>query len=79
VVASEAKGEFDLPYLPRLKQEREKRLLSQQELADRAGLRQSTIWRLEAQETQASFKTVRALIAALGITDIRELTGEQDG
>lgn len=55
------------------------RLLTQQELADRAGLSISTVVRIEATLGLANLATVRALAWALGITPERLAFGGPPG
>lgn len=52
--------------MPRLREQRQKRALSQQELADRSGLSRTTIIKLEGGR-EAWPQTVRKLARALGI------------
>ncbi len=63
--------------VPRLRDIRERRLLTQAELADLAGLQRVTINRLESGATAARISTVRKLAAALGV-DAAELMGESN-
>ena len=53
------------------------RFLSQRELAHRAGLHPVTLTRLEAGATAPSFRSVRALAAALGV-ESRDLTSPDE-
>jgi transcriptional regulator with XRE-family HTH domain len=53
--------------LPGLKQARERNLTTQRELAERSGIAQATIARLETQRHSAQFRTVRKLAEALGV------------
>jgi transcriptional regulator with XRE-family HTH domain len=53
--------------LPRLRDVRARRLLTQQELARRSGVAVSTLSRLEQGHTPAGFPTVRRLAEALGV------------
>lgn len=55
-----------VPKLPSLRKMRESRFLTQQELAERAGLALTTVARLEAGKTVARLRTVRTLAKALG-------------
>lgn len=64
-----------LPKLPRLKAVRLAKMLSQEELAEKAGVSRVAITRLEAGTVDARFKTVRKLAAALGV-EPTELTAE---
>lgn len=52
--------------LPRLREWRERRALTQRELGARAGLRQATVWQLEAGG-EARPTTVRKLARALRV------------
>jgi DNA-binding XRE family transcriptional regulator len=54
--------------LPFLSAWRFKRLLTQQQLADLAGVQQHTIYRIETRGDKAEFKTVRKIAEALQIT-----------
>jgi transcriptional regulator with XRE-family HTH domain len=56
-----------VPQLPSLRHVREARLLTQQELADRAGVHRVTIANLETTSGEARFSTVRKLAAALEV------------
>ncbi len=56
-----------MPQLPSLRRVREARLLTQQELADRAGVHRVTIASLETTSGEARFSTVRKLAAALEV------------
>ena len=51
----------------RLRELREKHLLTQQDLADRAGVAKVTIARIETGATRPTFTTIRKLAAALGV------------
>jgi transcriptional regulator with XRE-family HTH domain len=64
-----------MPMLPGLRRARESRLLTQRELAAKAGIAQATVVRLENQQQPAQFRTVRKLAEALGV-EPRELMGE---
>ena len=59
--------------VPNLRRVRERRLLTQAELAARTGLQRVTINRLETGATRARISTVRRLAAALEV-DPAELT-----
>lgn len=63
--------------LPRLKAVRERKALSQQELAEQAGLTRVTVARLESGATQPYPKTVRRLAEVLGV-EPRELMRDDD-
>jgi transcriptional regulator with XRE-family HTH domain len=56
-----------VPQLPSLRRVRESRLLTQQELANRAGVHRVTIASLETTSGAARFSTVRKLAAALEV------------
>ena len=56
-----------------LKRLREDRLLTQAELADRAGIALSSLVRIENDQVNPRFSSIRKLAAALGV-DHRELT-----
>jgi transcriptional regulator with XRE-family HTH domain len=56
-----------VPQLPSLRRVREARLLTQQELAHRAGVHRVTIASLETTSGEARFSTVRKLAAALEV------------
>ncbi len=53
--------------LSRLKEYREKRMLTQYELAERSGVSRSTIARLETTNTKATPSTARKLAEALKV------------
>ncbi len=53
--------------MPRLRQLRREAFLTQRELAERAGLTQATVARLEAGTHRARPTTIRRLAAALGV------------
>jgi transcriptional regulator with XRE-family HTH domain len=58
---------------------REDRLLTQAELADRAGIALSSLVRIENDQVDPRFSSIRKLARALG-ADPRELTrGSRDG
>jgi transcriptional regulator with XRE-family HTH domain len=59
-----------------LKQARVQALLTQQELADRAGLQFATISRIERDHVDPHFRTIRKLAKALDI-DPAELVKEE--
>ena len=59
----------------KLKEIRTRRLLTQQELADKAGVGVNTIIRIERNKTEPHFSTIRKLGKALNI-DPAELLGE---
>lgn len=60
--------------LPRLRQIRELKLLTQQELAEITGISRVTLSRLESGNAEARISTVRKLTAALGV-DVFVLVG----
>ncbi|MBA2617235.1 MAG: helix-turn-helix transcriptional regulator [Rubrobacter sp.] len=51
----------------KLKELRRRRVLTMEELADKAGVGRNTIWRLEHGVMGAQPRTVRKLAAALGV------------
>jgi transcriptional regulator with XRE-family HTH domain len=53
--------------LTRIKEYREKRMLTQHELAERSGVSRATIARLETTATRATPKTARKLADALKV------------
>ena len=59
-----------------LKRERVRALLTQQELAERAGVGYPTISRIENDHAEPHFRTIRKLAKALGI-DPAELVKEE--
>lgn len=59
----------------RLRYWRERRALSQRELAEAAGMGQNTIWRTESGEATPHPATLRKLAQALGIR-VDQLTAE---
>jgi transcriptional regulator with XRE-family HTH domain len=59
----------------KLKEVRTRRLLTQDELADKAGVSQSTIANIERNNAEPQFRTIRKLAKALDI-DPTELLGE---
>jgi transcriptional regulator with XRE-family HTH domain len=61
--------------LRELRRIRESKFLTQQELADRAGVALITVNRLEGGRSEARFPTVRKLAAALGV-EPAQLVGE---
>ena len=60
----------------RLKAVRIEQALTQEELADRAGVSTNTVARLERNETEPHMPTVRKLAAALGVEPRRLTTRE---
>jgi transcriptional regulator with XRE-family HTH domain len=61
----------------RLKALRIEQALTQEELADRAGVSTNTVARLERNETEPHMPTVRKLAVALGV-EPRRLTTTED-
>jgi transcriptional regulator with XRE-family HTH domain len=59
----------------KLREVRTKRLLTQDELADKAGVSQSTIANIERDNAEPQFRTIRKLAKALEI-DPTELLGD---
>ncbi len=59
----------------KLREIRTKRLLTQDELAEKAGVSQSTIANIERNNAEPQFRTIRKLAKALDI-DPTELLGE---
>ncbi len=59
----------------KLKQVRTLRLLTQVELAEKAGVNHSTIVNIERNQTEPHFRTIRKLAGALDV-DPTELLGE---
>jgi transcriptional regulator with XRE-family HTH domain len=51
----------------RLKELRQRRVLTLHELEERSGVAYNTIWRLEKGRTGAQPRTIRKLAAALGV------------
>jgi transcriptional regulator with XRE-family HTH domain len=51
----------------KLRELRQKRVLTLQELGERAGVAYNTVWRLENGKTGAQPRTVRKLAKALGV------------
>lgn len=62
--------------LARLRRLRERALLTQEQLAQRAGVAKSTVNRLEQGKQEAQISTVRRLAEALGAT-AAELIGDE--
>jgi transcriptional regulator with XRE-family HTH domain len=60
-----------------LKRERQRALLTQQELAERANLGFPTISRIENDHVEPHFRTIRKLAKALGV-DPAELVKEEE-
>jgi transcriptional regulator with XRE-family HTH domain len=59
----------------KLREVRTKRLLTQDELADKAGVSQSTIANIERNNAEPQFRTIRKLAKALDV-DPTELLGD---
>ncbi len=59
----------------KLKEIRTRRLLTQEELAEKAGVNHSTVVNTERNQTEPHFRTIRKLAAALNI-DPTELLGD---
>lgn len=53
--------------LPKLKHWRERRLLTQRDLAAKAGVSPTTVVRIETDQSDAELRTVRKLADALGV------------
>ena len=64
--------------MERLRELRKLRALSQDELAEAAGIGRATISRIERQETGAHGRTLRKLANALGV-DVSELVEKGKG
>jgi len=62
-----------------VKRVREHALLTQQELADRAGIGLTTLNRIENDRAEPHFRTIRKLATALTIEPHELLKGEEDG
>jgi transcriptional regulator with XRE-family HTH domain len=60
-----------------VKRERERALLTQQELAERAGVGLTTLNRIENDHAEPHFRTMRKIAKALGV-DPRNLIPEGD-
>ena len=60
-----------------LKRERERALLTQQELAERADVGYPTVSRIENDHVEPHFRTIRKLAKALGV-DPAELVREEE-
>ena len=67
--------------LPGLRRARMRALLTQRELAARAGLTQATVQRIESGATRARISTVRRLAAALGVgaEELMDYAGREVG
>ena len=66
-----------MPEMPRLRAIRERKLMSQEELARRSGVHAATISRIEAQGTPARFVTIHKLARALGVKP-EKLVGQDE-
>jgi DNA-binding XRE family transcriptional regulator len=64
-----------MPMLPGLRKTREKRLLTQRELALKAKVSPTTVSRLESLQVDAELRTIRKLAEALGV-EAEELVGD---
>ncbi len=53
--------------MAKLKELRQRRVLTLHELGERSGVSYNTIWRLENAKTGAQPRTIRKLAAALGV------------
>ena len=60
-----------------LREARERALLTQEELATRAGVQPFTISRIETNKVEPRFRTIRKLASALGI-EPQNLIGAKD-
>ena len=60
-----------------VKKAREQTLLTQEELAERAGIALSTLNRIEKDRVEPHFRTIRKIAKALGV-DARHLIGDDD-
>ncbi len=58
---------------------RQRRALSLRELSALSGVNYNSIWRIEAERTEAKPQTGRRLAAALGVEAHKLLKGEDDG
>jgi transcriptional regulator with XRE-family HTH domain len=61
----------------RLREVRERKLLTQQELADRSGLTQTTISAIEVGKHEPRISTIRRLAAALGVEPEELVVGQE--
>jgi transcriptional regulator with XRE-family HTH domain len=62
-----------------LKRERERRILTQEMLAQEAGVGYVTISRIERDHVEPHFSTIRKLAKALGIDPAELVKGEREG
>ncbi len=60
----------------RLRELRERRVLSLRELEKRSGVSYHTVWRLENEKTGAHARTIRKLADALGVDPSELLKGQ---
>ena len=60
-----------------VKKAREQALLTQEELAERAGIGTATLNRIEKDRVEPHFRTIRKIAKALGI-DAKELIPEEE-
>ena len=67
---------MDMPKLPRLRTVREAKLLTQRELAEKAGLSPTTVTRIETDQSEAELRTIRKLADALGVEPAELLRAE---
>jgi len=67
--------------MPTLRELRERKFLSQQDLADASGVARSTIWELEGGRARPRhWKTIRKLAKALGVEPSEiDLTRSKEG
>jgi len=56
-----------MPKLSKLKGVRERKMLTQRELASQANVSPTTVAQLETGKSEAQFRTIRKLAAALGV------------
>jgi transcriptional regulator with XRE-family HTH domain len=66
----------EVPKLTKLKAVRESKLMTQQELAEAAGVSPTTVSHLETGKASAQFRTIRKLADALGVKP-EELLGDE--
>lgn len=60
----------------RLKEIRQRKLMSQRDLADKAGISQNAVVQIENNRTEPHYRTLRKLVAALEV-EPTELIGEE--
>lgn len=65
----------------KLRELRQRRVLTLHELEEKSGVSYNTIWRLENGRTGAQPRTIRKLAAALGVEpeELVKVRGEDDG